>query len=112
MKLSSKCCFWRRSLGLLAPMAATRHQSSTDGVNRYADSQEQVTSITQFSIGSPPSGPTRLSPTIGERYGLRGCIRWNLRVAKRPLEPLGSRCPCSTPAWDRITEVYPMNSAG
>ncbi|NQV09670.1 MAG: porin, partial [Cyanobacteria bacterium] len=53
MKLFQQMLLAPAALGLLAPMAATASELNIDGVNRYADSQEQVTSITQFSDVQP-----------------------------------------------------------
>ena len=49
MKLFQQLLVAPAALGLLAPMAANATELNINGVSDYAESGEQVTSITQFS---------------------------------------------------------------
>ena len=56
------------ALGLLAPVAATAAELNLDGVNKYA-SEEQVTSISQFSDVKPTDWAYQALSNLIERYG-------------------------------------------
>ena len=66
MNLFQKLLLAPAALGLMAPLAvdANRSASAADfniaGVSQYGASADQVTSITQFSECSPPTGLIRL----------------------------------------------------
>ncbi|MFM7314793.1 MAG: porin, partial [Cyanobium sp.] len=54
MKLFQQLLVAPAALGLLAPVAVSAAELNLNGVNQYAaDSQEQVTSISQFSDVRP-----------------------------------------------------------
>nr|WP_315858127.1 hypothetical protein [Cyanobium sp. Morenito 9A2] len=55
MKLVQQLLLAPAALGLLAPMAASAADFNLDAVNKYAGTEEQVTSITQFSDVQPTS---------------------------------------------------------
>ena len=56
------------ALGLVAPMAASAVSLNLDGVNTYA-SEEQITSISQFSDGKPTDWAYQALSNLIERYG-------------------------------------------
>ena len=56
------------ALGLLAPMAASAVSLNLDGVNTYV-SEEQITSISQFSDGKPTDWAYQALSNLIERYG-------------------------------------------
>jgi hypothetical protein len=67
MKLFQQLMLAPVTLGLVAP-AVTAAELNLDGVNRYA-SQEQVTSITQFSDVKPTDWAYQALNNLVERYG-------------------------------------------
>ena len=68
MKLFKQLLVAPAALGLLAPMAATAAEFNLDGVNKYA-SEEQVTSISQFSDVKPTDWAYQALSNLIERYG-------------------------------------------
>ncbi len=68
MKLFKQLLVAPAALGLLAPMAATAAELNLDGVNKYA-SEEQVTSISQFSDVKPTDWAYQALSNLIERYG-------------------------------------------
>ncbi|KAF0652977.1 S-layer protein, partial [Cyanobium sp. Copco_Reservoir_LC18] len=56
------------ALGLLAPVAVQAAELNIDGVNKYA-SEEQVTSINQFSDVKPTDWAYQALSNLIERYG-------------------------------------------
>jgi hypothetical protein len=56
------------ALGLLAPVAVSAAELNLDGVNQYA-SQDQVTSINQFSDVKPTDWAFQALSNLIERYG-------------------------------------------
>ncbi|MDA1245938.1 MAG: S-layer homology domain-containing protein, partial [Cyanobacteria bacterium] len=68
MKLFKQLLVAPAALGLLAPMAATAADFNLDGVNKYA-SEEQVTSISQFSDVKPTDWSYQALSNLVERYG-------------------------------------------
>nr|MCU0530233.1 porin [Cyanobium sp. Prado107] len=60
------------ALGLLAPVAATAAEINLDGVKKYTStsrSDEQVTSISQFSDVRPTDWAYQALSNLIERYG-------------------------------------------
>ncbi|MGB5240699.1 MAG: porin, partial [Prochlorococcaceae cyanobacterium] len=57
------------ALGLMAPVAATAGEMNLDGINQYAASEDQVTSITQFSDVQPTEWAYQALSNLIERYG-------------------------------------------
>ncbi|MCP9817087.1 S-layer homology domain-containing protein, partial [Synechococcus sp. GreenBA-s] len=57
------------ALGLLAPVAASAADLNIAGVNQYTSSDEQVTSITQFSDVQPTDWAYQALSNLIERYG-------------------------------------------
>ena len=68
MKLFQQLLVAPAALGLLAPVAATAAEYNLDGVNKYA-SEEQVTSISQFSDVKPTDWAYQALSNLIERYG-------------------------------------------
>ena len=68
MKLFQQLLVAPAALGLLAPVAATAAEFNLDGVNKYA-SEEQVTSISQFSDVKPTDWAYQALSNLIERYG-------------------------------------------
>ena len=68
MKLFKQLLVAPAALGLLAPMAASAADLNLDGVNKYA-SEEQVTSISQFSDVKPTDWAYQALSNLIERYG-------------------------------------------
>jgi hypothetical protein len=68
MKLFKQLLVAPAALGLLAPVAATAAEINLDGVNKYA-SEEQVTSISQFSDVKPTDWAYQALSNLIERYG-------------------------------------------
>jgi len=70
MKLFQQLLVAPAALGLLAPAAVSAAELNLNGVNQYAtDSQEQVTSITQFSDVRPTDWAYQALSNLIERYG-------------------------------------------
>jgi hypothetical protein len=68
MKLFQQLLLAPAALGLLAPVAASAADLNLTGVNDYA-SQEQVTSITQFSDVKPTDWAYQALSNLVDRYG-------------------------------------------
>ena len=68
LNLFKKLLIAPAALGLLAPMAASAVSLNLDGVNTYA-SEEQITSISQFSDGKPTDWAYQALSNLIERYG-------------------------------------------
>ncbi|MFQ6538154.1 MULTISPECIES: iron uptake porin [Aphanothece] len=91
------------ALGLLAPVAATASELNMDGVNQYA-SQEQVTSISQFSDVQPTDWAYQALSNLIERYGCvagypDGTYRGQKAMTRFEAAALLNAC------LDRVTEV-------
>ncbi|MBE9152815.1 iron uptake porin [Cyanobium sp. LEGE 06113] len=91
------------ALGLLAPVAATAAELNFDGVDRYA-SQEQVTSISQFSDVQPTDWAYQALSNLIERYGCvagypDGTYRGQRAMTRFEAAALLNAC------LDRVTEV-------
>jgi hypothetical protein len=92
------------ALGLMAPVAATAGEMNLDGINQYAASEDQVTSITQFSDVQPTEWAYQALSNLIERYG---CVAGYPEGTFRGKKPL-SRWEASAllnSCLDRITEV-------
>jgi len=68
MKLFQQLLVAPAALGLLAPVAASAAELNLDGVNKYA-TEEQVTSISQFSDVKPTDWAYQALSNLIERYG-------------------------------------------
>ncbi|MFM8278016.1 MAG: S-layer homology domain-containing protein, partial [Cyanobium sp.] len=69
MKLFQQLLLAPAALGLLAPVAAQAADMNLDGINKYAGSEEQVTSISQFSDVKPTDWAYQALSNLIERYG-------------------------------------------
>jgi len=69
MKLFQQLLVAPAALGLLAPMAAHAAELNLNGVNQYAASQDQVTSVTQFSDVRPTDWAYQALSNLISRYG-------------------------------------------
>jgi hypothetical protein len=92
------------ALGLLAPVAASATDLNMDGVNRYANVKEQVTSINQFSDVQPTEWAYQALSNLSERYGCvagypDGTFRGKQALSRWEAAALLNAC------LDRITEV-------
>jgi hypothetical protein len=92
------------ALGLLAPVAASATDLNMDGVNRYANVKEQVTSINQFSDVQPTEWAYQALSNLIERYGCvagypDGTFRGKQALSRWEAAALLNAC------LDRITEV-------
>jgi hypothetical protein len=91
------------ALGLLAPVAATASELNLDGVNKYA-SEEQVTSISQFSDVKPTDWAYQALSNLIERYGCvagypDGTYKGGRAMTRFEAAALLNAC------LDRVTEV-------
>ena len=68
MKLFQQLLVAPAALGLLSPMAVSAAELNLDGVNQYA-TEEQVTSINQFSDVQPTEWAYQALSNLIERYG-------------------------------------------
>jgi len=69
MKLFQKLLLAPAALGLMAPVAASAADLNVAGVRQYTTSEEQVTSITQFSDVKPTDWAYQALSNLIERYG-------------------------------------------
>ena len=91
------------ALGLLAPVAVSAAELNLDGVNQYA-SQDQVTSINQFSDVKPTDWAFQALSNLIERYGCvagypNGTFKGGQAMTRYEAAALLNAC------LDRITEV-------
>jgi len=103
MKLFKQLLVAPAALGLLAPMAATAAEFNLDGVNKYA-SEEQVTSISQFSDVKPTDWAYQALSNLIERYGCvagypSGTFSGSKAMTRFEAAALLNAC------LDRVTEV-------
>ncbi|MFM7674969.1 MAG: iron uptake porin [Synechococcus sp.] len=103
MKLFQQLLVAPAALGLLAPVAASANELNLDGVNQYA-SQEQVTSISQFSDVRPTDWAYQALSNLIERYGCvagypNGTYKGGQAMTRYEAAALLNAC------LDRITEV-------
>ena len=69
MKLFQQLLVAPAALGLLAPMAANATELNINGVSDYAESGEQVTSLTQLSDVYPTDWAYQAPSNLIEPYG-------------------------------------------
>jgi hypothetical protein len=103
MKLFQKLLLAPAALGLLAPVAASASELNIAGVSQYG-SEEQVTSITQFSDVQPTDWAYQALSNLIERYGCvagypNGTFRGSRAMTRFEAAALLNAC------LDRITEV-------
>jgi len=103
MKLFKQLLVAPAALGLLAPVAATAAEFNLDGVNKYA-SEEQVTSISQFSDVKPTDWAYQALSNLIERYGCvagypDGTYKGGQAMTRFEAAALLNAC------LDRVTEV-------
>ena len=110
MKLFRQLLVAPAALGLLAPLAVVNSPAAhaadlnIDSVSDYAGSEEQVTSITQFSDVYPTDWAYQALASLIERYGCvagypNGTFRGNRAMTRYEAAALLNAC------LDRITEV-------
>ncbi|UPH89608.1 iron uptake porin [Synechococcus sp. NB0720_010] len=103
MKLFQKLLLAPAALGLLAPVAANAADVNIAGLSQYG-TEEQVTSITQFSDVQPTDWAYQALSNLIERYGCvagypNGTYRGNRAMTRYEAAALLNAC------LDRITEV-------
>jgi hypothetical protein len=103
MKLFQQLLLAPAALGLLAPVAVSASELNLDGVNQYA-SQDQVTSISQFSDVKPTDWAYQALSNLIERYGCvagypNGTYKGGQAMTRYEAAALLNAC------LDRITEV-------
>jgi len=103
MKLFQQLLVAPAALGLLSPMAVSAAELNLDGVNQYA-TEEQVTSINQFSDVQPTEWAYQALSNLIERYGCvagypDGTFRGKKALSRWEAAALLNAC------LDRITEV-------
>lgn len=103
MKLFQKLLLAPAALGLLAPVAANAADVNIAGLSQYG-TEEQVTSITQFSDVLPTDWAYQALSNLIERYGCvagypNGTFRGNRAMTRYEAAALLNAC------LDRITEV-------
>ncbi|MCP9820826.1 carbohydrate porin [Synechococcus sp. Cruz-9H2] len=92
------------ALGLMAPVAATAGEMNLDGINQYAASEDQVTSITQFSDVQPTEWAYQALSNLIERYGCVAGYPDGTFRGKKPLSRWEAAALLNA-CLDRITEV-------
>jgi hypothetical protein len=103
MKLFQKLLLAPAALGLMAPVAASASELNIAGVSQYG-SEEQVTSITQFSDVQPTDWAYQALSNLIERYGCvagypNGTYRGSRAMTRFEAAALLNAC------LDRITDV-------
>ena len=93
MKLFQKLLLAPAALGLLAPVAANAADVNIAGLSQYG-TEEQVTSITQFSDVQPTDWAYQALSNLIERYGCvagypNGTYRGNRAIKQRLIPPEG-----------------------
>jgi len=104
MKLFQQLLLAPAALGLLAPMAVSASELNINGVNKYAGSEEQVTSITQFSDVQPTEWAYQALSNLVERYGCVAGYPDGTFRGKKPLSRWEAAALLNA-CLDRITEV-------
>ena len=104
MKLFQQLLLAPAALGLVAPMGAMAAELNMDGVNKYAASSEQVTSITQFSDVRPTDWAYQALSNLIERYGCvagypNGTFKGGQAMTRWEAAALLNAC------LDRVTEI-------
>jgi hypothetical protein len=103
MKLFQQLLVAPAALGLMAPVAATASEVNLAGINQYA-SEEQVTSISQFSDVRPTDWAYQALSNLIERYGCvagypDGTYKGQRAMTRFEAAALLNAC------LDRVTEV-------
>ena len=98
------CLLAPAALGLVAPLGAMAAELNMDGVNKYAASSEQVTSITQFSDVKPTDWAYQALSNLIERYGCvagypNGTFKGGQAMTRWEAAALLNAC------LDRVTEI-------
>jgi len=104
MKLFQKLLLAPAALGLMAPVAASAADLNVAGVRQYTSSEEQVTSITQFSDVKPTDWAYQALSNLIERYGCvagypNGTYKGGQAMTRYEAAALLNAC------LDRVTEV-------
>ena len=104
MKLFQQLLLAPAALGLVAPLGAMAADLNMDGVNKYATSRDQVTSITQFSDVQPTDWAYQALSNLIERYGCvagypNGTFRGQHSLSRWEAAALLNAC------LDRVTEI-------
>ena len=104
MKLFQKLLLAPAALGLMAPVAASAADLNVAGVRQYTSSEEQVTSITQFSDVKPTDWAYQALSNLIERYGCvagypNGTYKGGQAISRYEAAALLNAC------LDRFTEV-------
>ena len=104
MKLFQQLVLASAATGLLAPVAAQAADLNLAGVNQYAGTEEQVTSINQFSDVKPTDWAYQALSNLIERYGCvagypNGTYKGGQAMTRYEAAALLNAC------LDRITEV-------
>ena len=104
MKLFQQLLLAPAALGLVAPLGAMAADLNMDGVNKYAASSEQVTSITQFSDVQPTDWAYQALSNLIERYGCvagypNGTFKGKQAMTRYEAAALLNAC------LDRVTEI-------
>jgi hypothetical protein len=104
MKLFQQLMLAPAALGLVAPMGAMAAELNFDGVSKYSSSEEQVTSISQFSDVYPTDWAYQALANLVERYGCvagypNGTFRGNRALSRYEAAALLNAC------LDRVTEI-------
>ena len=104
MKLFQQLLLAPAALGLLAPMAVSASELNLGAVDKYAGSEEQVTSITQFSDVQPTEWAYQALSNLVERYGCVAGYPDGTFRGKKPLSRWEAAALLNA-CLDRITEV-------
>ncbi|MBM5794493.1 MAG: porin, partial [Cyanobacteria bacterium K_DeepCast_0m_m1_088] len=104
MKLFQTLLLAPAALGLMAPVAASAADLNVAGVRQYTTSEEQVTSITQFSDVKPTDWAYQALSNLIERYGCvagypNGTYKGGQAMTRYEAAALLNAC------LDRVTEV-------
>ncbi len=104
MNLFQKLLLAPAALGLMAPGAASAADMNLAGVNQYASTEEQVTSISQFSDVQPTDWAYQALSNLVERYGCvagypNGTFQGKKAMTRFEAAALLNAC------LDRVTEV-------
>ncbi len=104
MKLFQQLMLAPAALGLVAPMGAMAAELNFNGVSKYSSSEEQVTSISQFSDVYPTDWAYQALANLIERYGCvagypNGTFQGNRALSRYEAAALLNAC------LDRVTEI-------
>jgi hypothetical protein len=118
MKLFQKLLLAPAALGLMAPVAASAAELNIAGVSQYG-SEEQVTSITQFSDVQPTDWAYQALSNLIERYGCvagypNGTYRGSRAMTRYEAAALLNACPVTARKDDASAAVQAVivNVAG